>query len=336
VTGVSGQTALEVQGQLKSTGDLPGMWLNEKTRVGNYHLADGKDYFGLWTDGSTTSRIGVDPTGVIGLPSPLGALPGVRLVVGGHIQTSRTEGLWIGGEYFLVVNGVDQKGRPILTIGFKTDDGTVMPSLILGRADTGPIGNAMVPGTLDVLFGGTFYGDYTFKQNVTVAGKLTYKPTPEGGWAVLGAERAAPPNALADRRLKKRPRRVAAALDTIGQLRGVRFQWNRNGVKHLTRDVVDGVSAGPGASKAETVTLRREVRQEASSRLAGDQIGLIAQDVEAVLPELVDEDEHGYKRVDYARLSAVLVEALKEQQAIVSALEQRIAALEATVAGSRD
>ena len=41
----------------------------------------------------------------------------------------------------------------------------------------------------------------------------------------------------------------------------------------------------------------------------GRQVGFIAQEVEAVLPEVVRTDNHGYKSLDYARLTAVLVEA---------------------------
>jgi hypothetical protein len=43
-------------------------------------------------------------------------------------------------------------------------------------------------------------------------------------------------------------------------------------------------------------------------------IGLIAQDVEAVIPELVYTDSKGYKSLSYDKLVPVLVEAIKEQQ----------------------
>lgn len=45
----------------------------------------------------------------------------------------------------------------------------------------------------------------------------------------------------------------------------------------------------------------------------GRQIGLLAQNVEKVIPEAVNELD-GYKGVDYARLVPLLIEALKEQQ----------------------
>lgn len=47
----------------------------------------------------------------------------------------------------------------------------------------------------------------------------------------------------------------------------------------------------------------------------GKQIGLVAQEVEKVLPERVSEDKDGYKGVSYSKLTAVLVEAIKESKA---------------------
>jgi hypothetical protein len=43
-------------------------------------------------------------------------------------------------------------------------------------------------------------------------------------------------------------------------------------------------------------------------------IGLVAQEVEKVFPELVAENEQGYKGIAYSKLTAVLIEAIKEQQ----------------------
>ena len=43
-------------------------------------------------------------------------------------------------------------------------------------------------------------------------------------------------------------------------------------------------------------------------------IGFIAQEVETVLPEIVKTGDDGYKSVDYARVTSVLVEAVKTQQ----------------------
>jgi len=47
---------------------------------------------------------------------------------------------------------------------------------------------------------------------------------------------------------------------------------------------------------------------------------VIAQDVEKVIPEIVHTAENGYKSVEYAKLVAVLIEAVKEQQAQIDEL----------------
>lgn len=45
------------------------------------------------------------------------------------------------------------------------------------------------------------------------------------------------------------------------------------------------------------------------------QIGLIAQDTEKVIPEIVTTDNNGYKGISYEKLTPVLVEAIKELKA---------------------
>jgi hypothetical protein len=46
----------------------------------------------------------------------------------------------------------------------------------------------------------------------------------------------------------------------------------------------------------------------------GKDIGVIAQEIEAVLPELVVERDNGYKAVKYEKLVALLIEGIKDQQ----------------------
>lgn len=61
------------------------------------------------------------------------------------------------------------------------------------------------------------------------------------------------------------------------------------------------------------------------------QLGFIAQEVEKIFPEMVLTDSRGYKSVDYGRLTPVLVEALKEQQAQIEALKNSNAELKASL-----
>jgi hypothetical protein len=71
--------------------------------------------------------------------------------------------------------------------------------------------------------------------------------------------------------------------------------------------------------------------------------GLIAQDVEQVLPELVSSDEQGFKAVDYTRLPLLAIQAIKELKerndaltASHAALEQRLAAIEALLTSAQN
>ena len=59
------------------------------------------------------------------------------------------------------------------------------------------------------------------------------------------------------------------------------------------------------------------------------QIGVIAQKLEQVYPELVITDANGYKTVDYPKLTAVLIEAVKSQQEQIKSYEVRFEKIEA-------
>lgn len=54
------------------------------------------------------------------------------------------------------------------------------------------------------------------------------------------------------------------------------------------------------------------------------QIGFIAQEMEKVFSEIVNTNDKGYKSIDYAKLTPVLVEAIKEQQEIIERLQSTI------------
>lgn len=54
------------------------------------------------------------------------------------------------------------------------------------------------------------------------------------------------------------------------------------------------------------------------------QYGLVAQDVEKVLPEIVYSLDNGYKALDYAKLIPFLVEGMKEQQQMIEKQQQTI------------
>jgi hypothetical protein len=100
-----------------------------------------------------------------------------------------------------------------------------------------------------------------------------------------------------DERLKTNIQTITSSLDTIKALRGVQFDW--------TNEIDPEFKIG--------------------SEQSGTQIGLIAQEVEQVLPEVVKPNGvKDYKTVEYDKIVAVLIEAIKEQQLQIDSLQQQI------------
>lgn len=100
-----------------------------------------------------------------------------------------------------------------------------------------------------------------------------------------------------DIRFKKNITSLSSVLDRVVQLQPVYYQWGEN---------------APSGFRSS----------------AGTHLGLTAQDVEKVLPELVTTDEHGYKAVHYEQLPFYMLQAIKEQQGIINDLRARIEVLE--------
>jgi predicted RNase H-like nuclease (RuvC/YqgF family) len=59
-----------------------------------------------------------------------------------------------------------------------------------------------------------------------------------------------------------------------------------------------------------------------SDHTTGKYIGFIAQELEKVIPEVVVTGPDGYKSVAYDKLTAVLTEAIKEQQKLIESVKQ--------------
>jgi hypothetical protein len=132
-----------------------------------------------------------------------------------------------------------------------------------------------------------------------------------------------------DMRLKTGLRPISHALDLVRKLQGVRYQWGDEGLARFTRDIEDTVLAGPDATDEQNHERQQAERRRALQALSGDRLGMVAQDVEAITPELVYADDDGYRHIRYQHLTALLTEAIKEQDAVVQALSAKVAALQA-------
>jgi len=122
--------------------------------------------------------------------------------------------------------------------------------------------------------------------------------------------------AYSDIRDKENIETISGSLGIINDIRGVKFDWNED-YKFEHRDRNKGSDRYIKALASGSAPML-------DPNLEGRQIGVIAQEIESVLPELVFEDDRGRKNVSYSNLTAVLIEAVKEQQEQIEELKQEI------------
>ena len=99
--------------------------------------------------------------------------------------------------------------------------------------------------------------------------------------------------ATSDKRLKENVKPLDSALDKINKINGVEFDWIDGKDKH-----------GNSVHSNE-----------------GHDIGVIAQEIEEVLPEVVTTRDNGYKAVKYEKIVPLLIQAIKEQQKQIEELK---------------
>jgi hypothetical protein len=85
----------------------------------------------------------------------------------------------------------------------------------------------------------------------------------------------------------------------------------------LKKDIAVIENALEKISKIRGVTFTRIDEGNEGNR----QAGVIAQEVELVLPEVVSEDASGIKNVAYGNMVGLLIEAIKEQQAQIEEMK---------------
>jgi trimeric autotransporter adhesin len=145
--------------------------------------------------------------------------------------------------------------------------GLAISNVIIGDLNTGVIvgAGAILPGN-----------KLTVGGNMRVNGNICYTGTIA---------------ACSDMRYKTNFSSLQNALQKIGQLHAIYYDWKRNEFPQMG------------------FTSER-------------QLGLSAQEVEKLFPEIVQTNAAGYKAVDYSRLTPVLIEGMKEQQQQIEQLQK--------------
>jgi hypothetical protein len=92
-----------------------------------------------------------------------------------------------------------------------------------------------------------------------------------------------------DKRLKNNLKPISNSLEKLQKLTGYEFDWN-----------------------------------EKQDTYEGHDVGVVAQEVEEVLPEVVATRDSGYKAVKYEKMIPLLIEAIKEQQQQINELKEKL------------
>jgi hypothetical protein len=79
-----------------------------------------------------------------------------------------------------------------------------------------------------------------------------------------------------------------------------------------------------GSEVSDTLSLDEIALEYMTDKYTRDKIGLSAEEVQLVYPELVKQGDDGYLRMQYTGLIPVLVEAIKEQNAEIELLKEQV------------
>ncbi len=121
-----------------------------------------------------------------------------------------------------------------------------------------------------------------------------------------------------DKKLKENITSIYSALDMILNIDGVSFTWKQE--DNEGKEVLD--------AKYETNEDKKVPDAQKGKKNGrfpeGKHYGVIAQDIEKVMPEIVKEGVEGEKAVSYTELIPVLIEAIKEQQELIQKQQSSI------------
>jgi hypothetical protein len=322
----------------------------------------GSGSFGIWDNTSSAYRFVISPSGYIGINS---TTPASQLTINSSvparslgidhdytgtgtqygITVDMTGGTGTGAKYGIDCNVTGTLSGTVSLYGLETDvnpngnTGTVYgvnSNITPSGASGNRYGVYSVVGTASGtssgigLYGyasgsgtGTHYGVYGFADGAgTNYGVYGFAPSAEAGYAVYASGNMAYTGTLtdvSDQRLKTNIQPMPEVLKKVLSLRPTTFFYKTKEYSFM------------------------QLPEE-------KQLGLIAQEVEEVFPEVVTDNIHPgvtdkdgkaiqfpveYKGIDYTILVPVLIKAIQEQQALIAAQDSSLADLKAELAELR-
>ena len=262
--------------------------------------------FRVQEDGATKFQINENGDVGIGITSPTSQLHlskagGTLIKLGTSVNTSEIEAREVGGGQSLVLSSVNSADHLVIDGSGNVGIGTDSPTVKFEISESGAANLRLTSGVSD---GDVVAAVISFSNAAGsggVQGRIENVATEDNDTVFkfyndsgTSAKMTLNPNGNmtiagtltqnSDASLKENVKEIDNALSKVKQLQGVEFNKIGNNKK---------------------------------------EIGVIAQDVEKVLPELVLEED-GVKSVAYGNITAVLIEAIKEQQEQIEQLKKQI------------
>jgi hypothetical protein len=200
----------------------------------------------------------------------------------------------------MAINGAGVSGQVLTSAGTSPPTWTAQSSLQVGYAtaagSAGSASTATSATTATTATSATTAGTVTTAAQPSITSVGTLTSLAVSGAITAGGDITA--FSASDKRLKTNISQIQDSLHKVNSISGVTFDWNEEGQK--SRQVEEEVFGN-----------RREA-------------GVIAQEIEEVLPEVVVTRKDGYKAVRYEKLVPLLIEAIKELTAKVEMLESKV------------
>ena len=154
-------------------------------------------------------------------------------------------------------------------------------------------------------------------------------------------------NITSDARLKENVESLQNPLALLEQVNGVSYSYNLstleenreqdeskfsatldNGISGSSSDSEEIMDAATIAKINRDKQIQAEIDRREAAEASRKRIGFLAQDIQKVLPELVQTDENGMMSIDYIGFIPLIVESLKQMQQTIQDQQKEIETLQ--------
>jgi Chaperone of endosialidase len=129
-----------------------------------------------------------------------------------------------------------------------------------------------------------------------------------------------------DSRLKKNIKSMTGSMDYLKKLNAMTYDLKTDDDEKYLASLNESKP-----TKQQEITDLEKTKKDLQNRInkgSKNQIGFLAQDVQAILPQLVTTQDNGFLAVNYVGVIPILVEGIKEQQKVIEDQAKTIDALQ--------